>query len=161
MYLFLDSPNCIWSFHTKEIFNFQHRLTCTDSNVIYKIDDIICKKSSIGSTTTDFKTRWQNHKSHIKKGVRSCEIASHFTEFNHLDCNTCLNLFDSNLRDILRVTIIDKVDVVDSDSPKIKIQKCKKREAYWQNQLKTFSSQGGFNKRDARTETKLKSYQKP
>ena len=34
----------------------------------------------------------------------------------------------------------------------------KEREAYWQNQLKTYTAFGGLNKRDPRTEKLSKSY---
>ena len=37
-----------------------------------------CKKQSVGSTIS-WKPRLRNYKSHIKQNVRSCKIATHFT----------------------------------------------------------------------------------
>ena len=38
-----------------------------------------CKKQGVGSTIS-WKPRLNNYKSHIKKNVRSCKIATHFNE---------------------------------------------------------------------------------
>ena len=156
--LFLDSPQMIWSYHTEQTFNFRYKLSCKSRNVIYKIDDIVCKKSYIGSTVTGMSGRWNNHKSHIRKSVPSCELTSHFcTKSNgaHQFDKTCkIPEFDEILSKILKVTLIDQVEMDTGTSNAEILKKCKEREAYWQNQLKTLTTSGGFNKRDARKETK-------
>ena len=69
-----------------------------------------------------------------------------------------INIFDDQLKSQVRVIIIDQVEINDLDSSDKKLRKIKEREAYWQNQLRTFADHGGLNKRDARKETKQKSY---
>lgn len=155
--LFLDSPAQIWSYHTEQKFNFKYNITCETPNIIYKIDDVMCKKTYVGSTVTGISKRWSNHKSHIRNGVSSCELTSHFcSESNNvhaLSKKMTLSKFDDELKKQLRVTLIDVVETEFGDDTDIRIRKCKLREAYWQNQLKTFSCFGGLNKRDARKET--------
>ena len=156
---FLDCPNKIRSFQTDQEFNFKFNLNCKSKNIIYKLDDIVCKKTSIGSSITGMSTRWTNHKSHIRKSVKSCEIANHFSSDNYhsLDKNSKISVFDDQLKTQLRVTIIDQIQFKDSDNDDFKLKKLKEKEAFWQNQLKTLSCYGGFNKRDARKETSSRS----
>ena len=157
---FLDCPGKIKSFHTEQEFNFKFRLNCKSPNVIYKLDDVVCKKTSVGSSVTGMSTRWPNHKSHIRKSVQSCEVACHFSNisYHNLDKQASISKFDQQLKSQLRVTLIDQVDMSPEDTVEMKLKKVKEREAYWQNQLRTFACQGGFNKRDARKETSSRSY---
>ena len=134
---FIFSPAKIKSLNCDQEFQFKHKLDCKSPNVIYLIDDLVCNRSSIGSTIIGMSTRWSNHKSHIRKGVKSCEIASHFSNFHNLDKTASISIFDSELKKQLRVTIIDQVVFDDQDSDDIKLCKMKQREAFWQHQLKT------------------------
>ena len=130
-------------------------MNCETKWVIYLIDDIVCKRSYVGSSEINTRTRWTNHKSHIRNNLATCEIAKHFKEdhTNHpFERKSKLNLFDDNLKNHLNVTIIDYL------SSEYSTQKLKEREAYWQNQLRTYTNYGGFNKRDPRTETTNQSY---
>ncbi len=69
----VSSPN------TNQTFMIKSRITCQTTNVIYVIYDKICHGVLyVGYTEDDMRVRWRNHKSHIKKGVKSCEIATHF-----------------------------------------------------------------------------------
>ena len=140
-------------------FRFKHKLNCKSPNAIYLIDDLVCNRSSIGSTITGTSIRWRNHKSHIRKSVKSCEIANHFSNFHNLDKTADISKFDNELKKQLRVTIIDQVIFDDQDNDDIKLRKMKQREAYWQHQLKTLEIYGGLNKNDSRKETSCKSYQ--
>ena len=152
---FLVSPSHITSFHTEKKFNFSHKLNCKSKFVIYLVNDIVCKRTYTGSTETGMTERWRNHKSHIRKRVSSCEVSTHFKQdlnshpFNR---DSPLNVFDSELKKHITVTIIDQVTVNPS------VEKLKEREAYWQSQLRTFATFGGFNKRDSRVEKTKKSY---
>ena len=90
---------------------------------------------------TGMSTRWPNHKSHIRKGIKSCEIACHFSDKNYHNLNSKakINIFDEKLKSQIRVTLIDQVDIDPSDSNEVRLRKVKEREAYWQNQLKTMA----------------------
>ena len=131
---FMECPNKIKSFHTEQEFNFKHKLNCKSPNVIYKLDDNVCKRSYIGSSVSGMAIRWPNHKSHIRKSVKSCDIANHFSNVckNHiLDKSAKINIFDNQLKAQLRVTLIDQVKMNDNDTNDIKLKKLKEREAYY------------------------------
>ena len=147
----------ITSFHTDQEFPFKHKLNCKVPNLIYKIDDLQCKKTSIGSTT-EITKRWRNHKSHIRKGVKSCEIASHFSSVHSLDKQGTIDVYDDQLKKILRVTLIDYVDMEGVKCNEAKTRLLKEREELWQHQLKSFEIHGGFNKCGARKEASARSY---
>ena len=64
---FIYCPPRIKSLNSDQEFQFKHKLDCKSPNAIYLIDDLVCNKSSIGSTLIGMSIRWRNHKSHIKK----------------------------------------------------------------------------------------------
>ena len=47
---------------------------------IYISNDNVCKISSVGYTADNMKTRFTNHKSHIKYNKRLCEVLKHFSD---------------------------------------------------------------------------------
>ena len=160
---FMVSPLTIESYHTDQQFKFKHILDCKSKFVIYKIDDKICKRCYVGSTAIGVSERWRNHKSHIRNNIKSCELSTHFSECNKHNFNkkTSLKDFDNELRKHLCITLIDTIsfdaDITNEDK---RIQLLKIKEAFWQNQLKSLVIFGGLNKRDARKETKTKTYQR-
>ena len=102
-----------------------------------------------------FKTRWQNHKSHIRKAVRSCEIACHFNdkEFHTLTKDP-LKTFYNELSDQVEVIIFEKLDFSKCINQDDRMRTAKERESFWQNQLMTLNEFGGLNKRSAYNEIK-------
>lgn len=155
---FMESPDKIRSFHTDREFNFEHALDCKSMNIIYKLDCLPCMRTSIGSTKNAMNSRWPGHKSHIRKSVKSCEVACHFSSLHQLDKEASLSIFDAQLSKLLRVTIIDQVQMVETDSDTLRIKRLKERETYWQHQLRTLETFGGLNKQEARKETSARSY---
>ena len=146
--LYLKETKTYKSYHSNQVFRIQNRLTCDSKYVVYLIDCDLHKKSYIGYTTTNMKTRFSNNKSHIKSNKCTCEIITHLIKENHnLDISD-FRKYDESLSKSVSVTIIEKVKgVLDTDSIEIKEAKCERREAYWQRQLKTFKNYGGLNKR--------------
>ena len=92
--LFIKASKTAQSFHTDYIVNIKGKIDCNVEGVCYLINDKVCRRSSVGSTINNFKTRWRNHKAHIKKGIRSCEIARHFNSDFHQLVKEPLNVFD-------------------------------------------------------------------
>lgn len=93
------------------------------------------------------RVRWRNHKSHIKKGVNSCEIATHFHKLSdslHKLDKTNQNVFTSQLSDHLEVLLIESVEPKLGTSMKKLLED---RETYWKGALKAFNLFGGINKR--------------
>ena len=68
------------SYHTDKIFRCTYGLTCEDPYIIYLINDLVCKRSSVGRSENPIRPRWANHKSHIKRNVATCKVATHFNE---------------------------------------------------------------------------------
>ena len=114
----------------------------------------MCNSSSIGCTADALKVRFRNHKSHIKAFKRLCEVSKHFsdnTSVHNLDRSSCKS-FDSSLKEQLEIIIIEQVDVSNMDQDtQSRLRKCKEREWFWQNNLKTLRQHGGMNVREERS----------
>ena len=54
------------------------QLSCNSSNLIYLVRGKNCHLQYVGSTTTEFKVRFRNHKSSMKTKTNTCEVAIHF-----------------------------------------------------------------------------------
>ncbi len=101
----------------------------------------------VGYTCDDMRTRWRNHKSHIKKGIKSCEISSHFAQTKNTlhKLNTSNQaIFTSELSTQLAVLLIECVEPIPGKSMK---EACEARESFWQGALKASRLFGGINKR--------------
>ena len=146
---FLCCTKTAKSYHSDYIVNISSRITCDTPGVCYLINDKICRRSSVGSTLYEFKTRWRNHKSHIRKDRKTCEISKHFNSEFHNLIKEPLAEFDTDLSKQLEVILIEAVDFSSSVDQSDKIRILKQRESYWQQQLNTFECFGGLNKRDS------------
>ena len=144
---FLEEGKLIKSYHTKSTFKISNKLNCESQGVIYLVNDIKCKRNSVGSTINDLKTRWAAHKTHIKRNHVDCELAQHFNEqsSNHTWTPYPISAFDNSLSPVLKVMVIDQVKFNKNDSKIVKMRKVKEREGYWQTQLKTLTRYGGLN----------------
>ena len=114
----------------------------------------MCKVSSVGCTADALKVRFRNHKSHIKYNKRLCEVSKHFADnqiLHVLDKSSPSN-YDECLKSQIEVIIVEKVDVSEvSSDTKSRLKKCKEREWFWQNNLKTLRQYGGLNVREERS----------
>ena len=116
------------------------------------IVDKICKLIFyVGYSEGEMATRWSTHKSHIKKGIKSCEISTHFTNLSNsvhkLDTSNN-EIFTSQLSKHLEVHIIESVEVIPGRDTKAYL---KQREDFWQATLKSTNFYGGINKRSNKT----------
>ena len=150
---FIKQTDRVYSFHTNSVFNIKQKVNCESQNVVYIINDLLCKVSSVGCTSDSIKVRFRNHKSHIKHERRTCEVSSHFVDNRtiHVLDRSSTKAYTDTLSKQLEIIIVEQVDVskVDSD-PKSRLDECKKREWFWQNQLKTLRQFGGLNVREER-----------
>ena len=62
------------SHHSKQAFPILKKLICQCTNLIYLIEFNACEQSYVGYTISNLPKRFSNHKSHIKKGLRSCKL---------------------------------------------------------------------------------------
>ena len=91
-------------------------LTCSSKNVIYLVSCKRCQLQYIGSTTTEFKVRFRNHKSSMITNKKSCEVAVHFNSTSH-------SLQDFSFQCIDQINDTNRQDDID----RLLITK----EAYW------------------------------
>ena len=54
-----------YSHHTNNKYKIKDIIVCNSRNVIFIINDNVCKISSVGYTADNMKTRFTNHRSHI------------------------------------------------------------------------------------------------
>ena len=150
---FMKQTKTAYSFHTNSVFNIKQNVNCESLNVVYIINDLVCKVSSVGCTSDSIKVRFRNHKSHIKHERRTCEVSSHFTDNRtiHILDRSSTKTYTDSLSKQLEVIIVEQVDVSKvAGDPKSRLDECKRREWYWQNQLKTLKQYGGMNVREER-----------
>ena len=104
-------------------------------------------------TTSNLPKRFSNHKSHIKKAIRSCKLVNHFIDVDHsLDfCTT--ESFNRTLSAHLSVIIVDTVDFASSVSKVEREKAMEAREGFFQTQLKTLERFGGMNTLDSNHNT--------
>ena len=72
----------------------QQKLSCSSQNVIYLATCAKCNLQYVGSTSTEFKVRFRNHKSNMLKNKRTCELASTLMTLNmkfHKSISSLLN----------------------------------------------------------------------
>ena len=80
---FLLNTDTFSSVVNGRIYHIQSMLTCTNNNVIYLANCSKCNLQYVGSTCNEFKIRFRNHKSDVKRGKESCELAVHFNSSPH------------------------------------------------------------------------------
>ena len=114
------------------------------------LECITCESSCVGYSISNLPKRFSNHKSHIKRNVKSCRLANHFLEKDHdLVRDKNQKEFDLSLVKHVRIRIIDIIDFDQNLSTKEKEGLCEEKEGYWQHHLKTFEKFGGMNVLDS------------
>lgn len=125
---FLVESDRFSSFATGRFYKIKQTLFCTSADVVYLISCKKCRLQYVGSASTEFKVRFRNHKSAMKTGKRTCEVASHFNDTPHV-----LSDFEFIVIEKIRNNV-NKEDTLLT------------REAYWAAQLCTLQP-NGLNKR--------------
>jgi len=128
---FVES-NSFQSFQTGKSYKIRLKLSCDSKNVIYLASCKKCNLQYIGSTTTDFRVRFRNHKSAMLTKKKTCEVAVHFNRTPH-----DLNDFSFQCIDQVQINANNT-----SNIEKLLITK----EAYWSAQLFSLAP-FGLNKR--------------
>ena len=62
-----------WTYFIKSDFQ------CTSSSVVYLVSCKRCHLRYVGSTKTEFKLRFRNHKSAMRTNKKTCEVAVHYS----------------------------------------------------------------------------------
>ena len=80
---FLVESNSFLSFQTGKSYKIRPKLSCDSTNIIYLASCKRCRLQYIGSTTTDFRVTFRNHKSAMVTKKKTCEVAVHFKKTPH------------------------------------------------------------------------------
>ena len=122
---YVEETSFVTSKATGRIFIFHRDSSCQSKNVIYIAFCLVCGKQGVGSTT-NWKPRLANYKSHIKKKIPTCRIVRHFIE-------GCSN---NPLKDI-KFIIVDVVNNTDTLTSSEIDSILLKKEKFWIGSLVT------------------------
>ena len=125
---FFTESNSFQSCATGRKYKIKQSMDCSSTNVIYLVTCTKCNLQYVGSTTTQFKIRFRNHKSSMKTNKKTCEVAIHFNAIQH-------QLSDFKFICIEKIVNQENIE-----------NKLITREAYWTVQLRTLPPYG-LNKR--------------
>ena len=160
---FLVETKSFKSFECEETYNIKEELTCITEGIIYLILGLKCKKSYVGSTIGNMRSRASNYKNHILIQYEGCEIAKHFAEVgpdihpidnsNGTTKTEQRENYNVNISQQINIIIIDKVNLDNCKNTREKRELIEIKEGYWQTQLRTLIRYGGLNKRDDRKNT--------
>ena len=114
----------------------QQRLSCSSQNVIYLVTCAKCNLQYVGSTSTEFKVRFRNHKSNMLKNKRTCELAIHFNDSEHEISQ-------------INFIIIEQIRSFENSSNLERLLLT--RETYWTAQLFTLNPHGLNKRREFRS----------
>ena len=117
------------------IYIYIHNLNCNSSWAIYIVKCIKCNLQYVGKSETNLNIRMNNHRSHIKSGINSCELSEHFLQ------NKTSHTFEKDTS----ITVIEQLRKQTMTTEQKK-QLLRAREEFWQKQLGSIQPTG-LNKR--------------
>ena len=148
---FLKDSKTITGYNTNRQYKIKGTITCNSTYVIYVIRDTVCHLDYVGFTK-DPKSRWSNHKSHIKQNIKSCELSMHINfkcPEKHPLTRDSQAAYDKSLKGQLELLLIEEVTIDPMwDDEKI-TKTMEAREHAWQCQLKATHKFGGLCKRSS------------
>ena len=147
--LYVSPTKIATSYNTNNTYKIKGTITCDSEYIIYQIKDSICKIDYVGYST-EIKRRWSNHKSHIKKYIKSCELSTHINfgaPDKHPLNRSTQAMYDKDLSSQLSVIFLEEVTIDPSWNYEQILEKMEAREYHWQCQLKVINSLGGICKR--------------
>ena len=126
---------------TGRYYPIRQNLSCSSKNVIYLATCNKCNLQYVGSTSTEFKVRFRNHKSSMLNNRRTCELAAHFNSSEHDISQICFILIEQ-IRSFQNSLHLDQLLLT--------------REAYWTAaQLFTLNPHGLNKRREFRSKHRI------
>ena len=102
-----------------------------------------CNLQYVGSTSTEFKVRFRNHKSNMLKNKRTCELAIHFNDSEH-EISQISFIIIEQIRSFENSLYLERLLLI--------------REAYWAAQLFTLNPHGLNKRREFRSKHRINYY---
>ena len=97
----------------------------------------------MGSTSTEFKVRFRNHKSNMLKNNRTCELAIHYNNSEH-EISQINFIIIEQIRSFENTLHFEQLLLI--------------REAYWTAQLFTLNPHGLNKRRESRSKHRINYY---
>ena len=138
---FLIQDTKFKSSSTGRTYKIDQKLSCSSKNVVYLASCKKCHLQYVGSTSTEFKVRFRNHKSSMLTNKKTCELAIHFNCTKHV-------VSDISFIVIERITSQGNAALID----KLLLT----REAYWTAQLCTLHPHGLNKRREFRSKNRVR-----
>ena len=126
---YLDESSCFKRTDFAREYSINYNFNCNSSNVVYLLTCKICKLQYVGSTTTKFRTRFNNHKSRMRRH-RNLDQAQRDQDdllYRHFWSDGHNGLHD------MKIQLIDRVN---------KIEDLRDKEGQWAYRLNTLSPYG-------------------
>ena len=136
---FLLQASKFQSSATGRHYPIRQKLSCSSKNVIYLARCCKCNLQ-YGSTSTEFKIRFRNHKSNMLNNRRTFELAVHYNSSEH---------------DISQINFIIIEQITFFQNPLHLDQLLLTREAYWMTQLFTLNPHGLNKRREFRSKNRI------
>ena len=109
-------------------------INCSAVNVIYLVI-CSCGKYYVGRTEHP-RSRWANHKSHVRTAYTSCNLAAHCAK-NHRELVGVHSLYDlTEVRSALRFTMLESL------GQNADLNELKKKEDMWRTRLESWAPTG-------------------
>lgn len=131
----IDSTTTFLDSKGERTFKIYHRLDCHSAWVINMIKCKICKLLYIGKSETKCNIRFNNHRSHIRNSINSCELSEHFL----------YNRRTHDFENDVTITLIEQIRKEHFERT-AKKDLLRRREIFWQLKLNTLQPHG-LNKR--------------
>ena len=138
---FLIQDSKFKSFSTGRTYRINQNLSCSSKNVVYLASCNKCNLQYVGSTSTEFKVRFRNHKSSMLTNKKTCELAVHFNCTQHVISEISFIIIEK-INSQGDATYIDKLLLT--------------REAYWTAQLCTLNPHGLNKRREFRSKNRVR-----
>ena len=131
----IDSSTTFLDSKGERTFKIYLKLDCHSAWVIYMIKCKICNLLYIGKSETKCNNRFNNHRSHIRNSINSCELSEHF-------------LHNRRTHDFKKDVTITLIEQIRKERLELNAKRdlLRRREIFWQLKLNTVQPHG-LNKR--------------
>ena len=129
---------------TGRYYSIPQKLSCSSQNVIYLATCAKCNLQYVGSTSTEFKVRFRNHKSNMLKNKRTCELAIHYKLNSEHEISQINFIIIEQIRSFENSLHLEQLLLT--------------REAYWTAQLFTLNPHGLNKRRESRSKHRIYYY---
>ena len=94
---YLEPGERFYSYRTGKSYTINYQLDCNNSNVVYLLSCKVCHVQYVGSTTTKFRLRFDNHKARFRTHSRLLRVETRMI--------FCIDIFSARDTMVLRISV--------------------------------------------------------